>query len=538
MRSSFRRSLAFLAAAALTLPASGQASGLDDLGLRDDAQAALSSSIAYLRRVLRTFGQDEIVSHAIAVSAREATLELGSAGGRTHTMSLRGGRILIDGAEAGRYAPGGRLERSWRRLLADGADLETRALLVALRDWRLSGLDGSEADGKARLDDAVRGLGIAGQRAPGAAAADSVRVLIDGGPPGVVLRLRDLEALDDMNRQLEALHDVGPEVAEAVRSSELRLGSVRVAAGERVEGDLVVYRGDADVYGHVSGSVVALFGDVRYHRGALIERSAVSIGGRVLDEGGTVRGDIKTIAPAELRRAAEADAAPRRREVRESPAATAFDRLFRDVRNVLALFVAFAMLGFGTVFFGRRYLEVVADTARHSFGRSMVAGLLGQLLLLPTFAMLCVGLIFTLVGILLLPFAAVAYVVAAILAFVGGYLAVAHAVGETFARRRMANGAFVRAPNAYGYLFTGLIGLLGLWAAAALTGWMGPVVLVFKVAAAIVTWLAATVGFGAVLLSRAGLREAFAGRHFGEMSDEYLWATPPATPTASRMQQQ
>jgi len=99
----------------------------------------------------------------------------------------------------------------------------------------------------------------------------------------------------------------------------------------------------------------------------------------------------------------------------------------------------------------------------------------------------------------------------------------------------MANGAIVRAPNAYGYLFTGLIGLLGLWAAAALFGWAGPVVILFKLAAMLATWIAATTGFGAVLLSRAGLRETFAGRHYGEMSDEYLWATPPATPTAARM---
>ncbi len=99
----------------------------------------------------------------------------------------------------------------------------------------------------------------------------------------------------------------------------------------------------------------------------------------------------------------------------------------------------------------------------------------------------------------------------------------------------MANGAVVRAPNAYGYLFSGLIGLLGLWAAAALFGWAGPVVFLFRLAAAIVTWVACTAGFGAVLLSRAGLRETFSGRVYGEMSDEYLWATPPATPTAARM---
>jgi hypothetical protein len=211
------------------------------------------------------------------------------------------------------------------------------------------------------------------------------------------------------------------------------------------------------------------------------------------------------------------------------------DAVFSDVRNVVAVFIACAMLGFGVVFFGRRNLEIVADTATHSFGRSFVVGLLGQLLLFPTFAMLMVGLVVTLVGILLVPFAAVAYMAAALVALAGGYLAVAHAVGETFTRRRMAHGAFVSAPNAYGYLFTGLIGLLGLWAAAALTGWMGPVVLVFRIAAMMVTWLAMTTGFGAVLLSRAGLRETFTGRRTGEMSGEYLWTTPPATPTAARM---
>ncbi len=208
--------------------------------------------------------------------------------------------------------------------------------------------------------------------------------------------------------------------------------------------------------------------------------------------------------------------------------------LFEGVKNVVALFVALAMIGFGAVFFARRYLEVVADTASQSFGRSLVVGLLGQLLLLPTLAMLVVGLIFTIVGILLLPFALIAFVIGACVAALGGYLAVAHAIGESVSRRRMANGAFVRSPNAYGYLFTGLVGLLGLWAAAALFGWAGPVVYVFQAAAFVVTWLAATVGFGAVLLSRAGLRDTFAGRHMGDQSGEYLWATPPATPAAPR----
>ena len=527
MRPSFRLSV-LAAAAIIAAPARAYASpDIDFAELANDGQNALNSGISFLRRALHLGTQEEVLSHSVALSNREATLELELAGNKTRTISLRGGHVYVDGAVAGNYAPGGTLDRSWRRALADGADLDTRALLVALRAWRTSGLTGDEVAARSHLDDALKGLDARALPTHAVAIATTRSEPVLAQAPGnAAIRLQDLAALDSIGHQLDAMEDAGPDVAEAIRRAPVRIGDVTLGQGQRIEGDLVVYHGGADVFGDVGGSVVALYGDVNLHRGAHVGRNAVSVGGTVHNDGATVDGDVRTFTRDDLQHHA-AEAAPAR------PAPSAIDRVFTDVRDVLAVFVAFAMLGFGTVFFGRRYLEVVADTATHSFGRSFVVGLLGQLLVLPTFAMLCVGLIFTVVGILLLPFAAVAFVIAAILAVVTGYLAIAHAIGETFTRRRMAHGAFVRAPNAYGYLFTGLVGLLGLWAAAALFGFMGPVVLVFRVAAAIVTWLAATTGFGAVLLSRAGLRESFAGRHIGEMSDEYLWATPPATPTAA-----
>jgi hypothetical protein len=519
------RSLAAALLAATVVVSPARAGGIDDVA--DNAQAALQSGLALLRKVLHVGKQDGIVSHAIAVSRSEATLELELADGRTRSLSLKGGEVLVDGLRTGRYERGGTLDAAWRRLLADAAGQPTPRVVSALRAWQVRGLRGDDAVAKGKLDAALADLQADAARRPSlVAAAESVTVRT-GTATAATLRLEDLETLAQLHAQLGALDETGAEVAEVVRTTPLHLGGARVAAGERLDGHLVVFRGNADVYGEVVGDVVSLFGDVTYHRGGRIGGSAVAIGGAVHDDGGTVGGDIKTISEAELRGEAEAVQA-------EVAAPSAFDRLFADVRNLLAMFVGLAMLGFGSVFFGRRYLEVVSDTAGHSFGRSLVVGLLGQLLLLPTLAMLIVGLVFTLVGILLLPFAVVAYALAAVFAFVGGYLAVAHAIGEQFTRRRMARGAFVRAPNAYGYLFTGLLGLMGLWALAALTGWMGPVVIVLKVAAGIITWLAATVGFGAVLLARGGLRETFAGRHIGEMSDEYLWATPPATPSAAR----
>jgi hypothetical protein len=536
----FRPDLAALALAAVAIAGMpGRATATSAATICEPAnevKSALNSSLALLRRVLHLDDQQEVVSHAISLGNREATLELEIAGAHSRTLSLRGGRIYIDGEPAGTYTPGGALDRSWRRILAEGASLDTRGLLVSLRSWRGPTLTGDEVAAKARLDTALRGLEVKNiPVSANAAVTERTKALAEAevaASQGNAVRLNDLASLDTIGRQLSALGN--EDVAEALRSAPVHLGGFTVPRGQTHDGDLVVYRGGANVFGEVTGHVVSLFGDVTAHPGSKIGKNAVSVGGAINALGdASIIGERRIISPDDLHY--DIEATIEADEAGYAEPQSALDRTFNDTRNVVAIFIAFAMLGFGTVFFGRRYIEVVADTASHSFGRSFVVGLLGQLLLLPTFAMLIVGLIFTLVGILLLPFAAVAFVIAAILAAVGGYLAVAHAIGETVTRRRMAHGAFVRAPNAYGYLFAGLIGLLGLWAAAALTGWMGPVVIVFRVAAVIVTWIAVTTGFGAVLLSRAGLRETFAGRHVGEMSDEYLWATPPATPTAARM---
>jgi hypothetical protein len=203
------------------------------------------------------------------------------------------------------------------------------------------------------------------------------------------------------------------------------------------------------------------------------------------------------------------------------------------------------VLGFGLVMFGRQNLEVVSDTVSHSFGRAFVTGLLGQILLLPTFGMLVVGLILSVAGILLLPFAIAVFAMLVVIGVVGGYLAVAHAMGETYTRRRMALGVVIGSLNSYRYLLVGLVALASLWAAWALFGWVPVAGSIMWGAAFFISWLLGTAGFGAALLSRAGIRENFSGRLFPPeaLTDEYLWATPqfgvpagrrPGTRTPSR----
>ena len=77
-----------------------------------------------------------------------------------------------------------------------------------------------------------------------------------------------------------------------------------------------------------------------------------------------------------------------------------------------------------------------------------------------------------------------------------------------------------------------------IWVAWVVFGWVPSCVsgLILFIAA-LGTWVVATVGFGAALLSRGGVREHFTGRLMSPefMTDEYLWATPQfGVPAAKR----
>jgi len=209
-----------------------------------------------------------------------------------------------------------------------------------------------------------------------------------------------------------------------------------------------------------------------------------------------------------------------------------------DIAGLLAAFVAMCSLGFGLVFFAPRQLEVVADTVRHSFWRSFFAGLFAQPLILPVFGLLMLGLALTVVGILVIPFAAIAFAAAAVLGVLGGYLAVARSVGEAYLRRRMSLGHAVGGWLTYRYMVYGLVALFSIWLPTVLFGWAPAAGQFFTVSAFLISWIIATAGFGATILSHAGIRGTFTRRFDQALSDEYLYRTPQATPVVRSRQNQ
>jgi hypothetical protein len=354
---------------------------------------------------------------------------------------------------------------------------------------------------------------------------------------GDTVDLRDLRKptiLEDRLRS--ALQPSAGQLRLTIPGGMARLGHFSLGSSQTYDGHLLVVDGDAEVRGQLRGNLVTVQGDVVLHPGGVILGDVLTLGGEVRDEGGEIGGEVRMLRSTTL--LSPIVPAP-------AEALTPLQSTLRRGAGILGVFLMLAVLGFGLVTFGRQNLEIVSDTVSHSFGRALVTGLLGQILLLPTFGMLVVGLILSVAGILLLPFAVAVFALLTVIAVVGGFLAVAHAMGETYTRRRMALGVVIGSPNSYRYLLVGLLALASVWAAWALFGWVPVAGSIIWGAAFFVTWLLGTAGFGAALLSRAGIKENFAGRLLPPeaLTDEYLWATPqfgvpaarrPGTRTPSR----
>jgi hypothetical protein len=116
---------------------------------------------------------------------------------------------------------------------------------------------------------------------------------------------------------------------------------------------------------------------------------------------------------------------------------------------------------------------------------------------------------------------------------------------ETYTRRRQAAGVLLGPVGSFRFVMLGLAVVAVLWLAWALFGWVPVAGSIIQGAAVLLTWLIATTGLGAAMLSRAGVKENFAGRIIPPeaLTDEYLWATPrfgvpaarrPGAPTPPR----
>ena len=201
-------------------------------------------------------------------------------------------------------------------------------------------------------------------------------------------------------------------------------GSLSVASGEVVDGDVVAVGGSVTVDGEVHGDVVAVGGSVTLGPEANVERNVVVVGGR-------------------LSRAPGARVAGKAQEVgfpgmdfgrwnwRHNPvgswASSMLGSAFAFV-GTLARVVVLCLLVALVALFGRDTMEGAGATAAESTIKAGAIGFLAQVCFIPALIITVVVLVMTVVGIpllLLLPFA---FLAAAVVGLVG-FASVAHLVG-------------------------------------------------------------------------------------------------------------
>jgi hypothetical protein len=224
-----------------------------------------------------------------------------------------------------------------------------------------------------------------------------------------------------------------------------------------------------------------------------------------------------------------ADARATRRVVERPSRSSPFRHITQGLAGIFSLLVTYVVLfaiGVAVIFFGgRRYIEGVADTARRMPGRSLLVGVAGAFLVVPAFVLGIIALAISIIGIPALLVWVPGFPLAVGLAGLLGYLGIAHALGEVLAERRFEGADWFQRSNSYYFLLSGIGLLLALFIAGNVVHmagpWMRPIRGLLMFFGGFATFLSIGIGFGAVLLSRAGTQPA---RSEPVLDDQDLYA--------------
>jgi len=347
--------------------------------------------------------------------------------------------------------------------------------------------------------------------------ADSAQVAdkpqVERAPATQGAKSRDFGALSDVLEKVRE-NSLVPKLPAA---DAITKGDLTIESGQTVTGPVVVYGGTLRVLGRVNGDAIALGGDVVVGQGGQVSGNAVAVEGNVRRDG-TVDGEVRALSGVLTDDAVEPIVDVESR----SPAS--------DVKLAASWLCVLLVIGVGILVFAQPYLEGVVDTLETRFWRSFAVGLAGELAAFPVLVLMIVALCITVIGILLIPFAVVAYVLALAGLLTLGFVAIARltggALGSDAVRRLSARGSALRG------VVIGMLILLGMWILAGALSGLPVVGVLLRAVAVMVTFVAVTAGLGATILSRAGTRsvEATAAKPV----EPAVWQTPtPVTGVAA-----
>ncbi|MGI8423023.1 MAG: hypothetical protein ACR2NO_02710 [Chloroflexota bacterium] len=196
----------------------------------------------------------------------------------------------------------------------------------------------------------------------------------------------------------------------------------------------------------------------------------------------------------------------------------------RAVKLTLGWSAVLVLLGLGVLMFAPEKLRRITEALGRDPGKAPSIGLLVDFATLPALAALLILLAVTLIGILLIPFAIVAFLLMWLGVAALGFFAVAQVLGMAVMgpkqRSMSQRGA------ALGGLITGLIILLAPWLAAAGMTWSSTPALVLRGIALTITVVAVTAGLGAVFRAHKPERVPEYIPLATHTREELAWQTP------------
>ena len=321
----------------------------------------------------------------------------------------------------------------------------------------------------------------------------------------------DTGDLDDLEENIRRLGELNVTIIDDSEDWEKDAGTTRkrnelvkfgddvvVEEDEKISGSVVVFGGSATIAGVVTEDVVVFGGDLIAEETADIRGSAVCFGGEIDKRPGAKIGDQEvgfgkfpfgvTIGPF----------------IGLQSFGGFIDRGVSVFAGIICLGLLL-LFGAGALFFFPKPLRRVSEAVDRNLVKNGVVGLLGEIMLLPLLLVISIVLCVSIIGIpllfLIIPLCLLGVFAAAFL----GYLGVAMFAGN-FVSCRLSGPISSEQKT----LAIGIITLLIFDILAAVVGLTGGILWPVKVAlgftGGLVGYLAMTIGFGAVIMTRFGTR--------------------------------
>jgi len=306
------------------------------------------------------------------------------------------------------------------------------------------------------------------------------------------------EDTGDVDEELEGI-GVSRKSGDVVRFGE----KIKVKEGEKVRGSVVSIGGDVVVRGVVTEDAVAIGGDVYITSTGDVQGSAVAVGGTVRREpGGRIGQDEVSLGPGWF--PPMVFLKPNIMHGANFRSPFMLGAFGKTIMKVFWLGLVI-MIGMGIVLLFPKQLKNVEDRIRTAPGKSGLVGFVTQILLVPLLVFAIVLLCITIVGIPLIIFVVPLYVFAVIAAFFFGYIGIASIVAKLVESRAGLDMESPYARVALGVLILMITGLV-----ATVLGFGGGPLHFIAIMLGLVSWmilyLAATIGLGAVVMTRFGSR--------------------------------